>query len=76
MPRAAVDAGAPENLGLSKEIRVCHGIRTLRKSDLKLNGETPDISVDPQTYDVRVDGELISSNPNDSLPMAQRYFLF
>ncbi|MBF9641203.1 hypothetical protein IAI27_10975, partial [Streptococcus pseudopneumoniae] len=51
-------------------------IRTLRKSDLKLNGEPPDISVDPQTYDVRVDGELISSNPNDSLPMAQRYFLF
>ena len=76
MSRAAVDAGVPENLGLNKEIRVCHGIRTLRKSDLKLNGETPDISVDPQTYDVRVDGELISSNPNDSLPMAQRYFLF
>ncbi len=53
-----------------------HGIRKLTKKDMKLNSETPELSVDPQTYEVRVNGELITSDPAKELPMAQRYFLF
>ncbi len=74
--QTAADAGVPEELGLQKVIRTCSGIRTLNKSDLKLNGETPSIFVDPETYEVSVNGEVITSEPSDVLPMAQRYFLF
>ncbi|ASN51245.1 MULTISPECIES: urease subunit alpha [Sinomonas] len=76
MSQAAVDAGVPEALGLRKHVRPVRGIRTLRKSDLKFNGETPQIDVDPETYEVRVDGERATCDPVDVLPMAQRYFLF
>lgn len=76
LSEAAVRAGVPERLGLAKRIRACHGIRTLTKADLRLNGETPSISVDPETYEVRVDGELVTCRPQEVLPMAQRYFLF
>ena len=57
-------------------IRPVHGIRTLTKADLKFNGETPDIQVDPQTYEVTVDGVEATCEPSTVLPMAQRYFLF
>ncbi|AGG66326.1 urease subunit alpha [Corynebacterium callunae] len=76
LSQAAIDAEVPQQLGLKKKIEPCQGIRTLSKRDLKLNGETPDITVDPETYEVRVDGELITSQPSEVLPMAQRYFLF
>ena len=76
LSQAAINAKVPEELKLTKCIRPCQGIRTLRKSDLKFNGETPKIDVDPQTYEVKVDGELITSSPSEVLPMAQRYFLF
>ena len=52
------------------------GIRNLTKKDMKLNDATPEIRVDPQTYDVTVDGELITCEPASELPLAQRYFLF
>jgi urease subunit alpha len=52
------------------------GIRNLTKADLKHNGATPDIEVDPETYQVSVDGEDVTCEPSDVLPMAQRYFLF
>ena len=48
----------------------------LRKQDLVLNNALPKISVDPETYEVRADGELLTSAPAEVLPMAQRYFLF
>ncbi|GAA1411772.1 urease subunit alpha [Glutamicibacter uratoxydans] len=76
LSQAAIDEGVPERLRLRKVIRACHGIRTLTKADLKHNGETPDIQVDPQTYQVMVDGELATCEPSEELPMAQRYFLF
>lgn len=76
LSQAAIEEGVPERLRLRKVIRPVHGIRTLRKSDLKLNGETPEIHVDPQTYAVTVDGELATCEPSTVLPMAQRYFLF
>jgi len=50
--------------------------RQLQKTDLKLNGVTPNIEVTPETFEVRVDGKLLTCEPADTLPMAQRYFLF
>ena len=76
LSQAAIDAGVPAQLGLNHEIRACSGIRTLTKADMKLNGETPQIDVDPETYEVRVDGEVVTCEPSSVLPMAQRYFLF
>jgi urease subunit alpha len=52
------------------------GCRTLKKTDLVLNDALPKIEVNPETYEVRADGELLTSAPADVLPLAQRYFLF
>ncbi|UZX01565.1 urease subunit alpha [Arthrobacter sp. CDRTa11] len=76
LSQAAIDAGVPEELGLEKVIRPVSGIRSLTKADLKYNDATPDIQVDPETYQVTVDGEDVTCEPSDVLPMAQRYFLF
>lgn len=76
LSQAAIDAGVPHELGLEKVIRPVSGIRTLTKADLKYNDATPDIQVDPETYQVTVDGEEVTCEPSDVLPMAQRYFLF
>lgn len=65
-----------EQLGLEKQIRPVQGIRKLTKKDMKLNSETPDIEVDPQTYEVRINGEVITCEPVDTVPIGQRYFLF
>ncbi|WP_420481833.1 urease subunit alpha [Cohnella zeiphila] len=74
--QAALDAGIGGKLGLSKTLLPVKGVRTLTKASMKWNGETPAIGVDPQTYEVTVDGEPISCEPVDVVPMAQRYFLF
>lgn len=74
--RSALDAGIGEQLKLNKHLVAVKGIRSLRKKDMIHNGLTPKLEVDPQTYQVRVDGELITCEPVDVLPMAQRYFLF
>ena len=74
--QAAFDAGVHHKLGLQKKVLPVHGIRNLTKKDMKLNAETPEIHVDPQTYEVRVDGELLTCEPAEVVPMAQRYFLF
>lgn len=76
LSQAAIDAGVPEDLGLEKVIRAVSGIRGLTKADLVYNGATPEIRVDPETYGVSVDGEDVTCEPSDVLPMAQRYFLF
>jgi len=74
--QAAYDDKVHEKLGLEKIILPVHGIRKLTKKDMKLNSETPEITVDPQTYEVKVNGELITCDPVDVVPMGQRYFLF
>lgn len=74
--KSALDDGIGEKLKLSKQLVAVKGIRTIRKKDMIHNGLTPKLEVDPQTYQVRVDGELITCEPADVLPMAQRYFLF
>lgn len=76
MSKASVDAGVPEELGLEKIPYAVHGIRDLTKADLKHNTATPDIKVDSQTYEVSIDGEVLTSEPAEKLALAQRYFLF
>jgi urease subunit alpha len=53
-----------------------HGCRTVAKRDMILNDVTPRLDVDPETYEVRADGELLTCEPLSELPLAQRYFLF
>ncbi|MDE1165813.1 MAG: urease subunit alpha [Pseudomonas sp.] len=74
--QAAMDAGVPEALGLKKKIGVVKGCRDVKKTDLIHNDYLPDIEVDPQTYQVKADGVLLWCEPAETLPMAQRYFLF
>ncbi|MFJ7508493.1 urease subunit alpha [Peribacillus simplex] len=76
LSKASYEAGIHDDLGLKKIVRTVTNIRNLTKKDMKLNGETPVIEVDPQTYEVTVDGDLITCEPAEILPMAQRYFLF
>jgi urease subunit alpha len=76
LSKASYEAGIHDDLGLKKIVKTVSNIRNLTKKDMKLNGETPVIEVDPQTYEVTVDGGLITCEPAEILPMAQRYFLF
>ncbi|MDF5712565.1 MAG: urease subunit alpha [Rhizonema sp. NSF051] len=66
----------PSQLGLQKTAIAVSGTRQLSKRDMKLNDALPHIEVDPETYEVRADGELLTCEPATILPMAQRYFLF
>src|SRR5690554_7924716 len=74
--QAALDNPAVAALGLSKPLVAVRGCRGVRKSDMIHNGATPAIDVDPETYVVRADGELLTCEPAEALPLAQRYFLF
>jgi urease subunit alpha len=73
---ASLNAGIPERLGLKKRIATVRNCRRIGKKDLIHNSATPGIEVDPETYEVRVDGTLITCEPARGLPLAQRYFLF
>jgi len=72
--QAGIDSGALNGLGRSAV--AVRGCRTLSKKDLVLNDALPKIDVNPETYEVRADGELLTCEPADVLPLAQRYFLF
>lgn len=74
--QAALDLGVPEQIGLQKTAIAVANTRNIGKTDLKLNDSLPQIEVDPETYEVRADGELLTCEPATVLPMAQRYFLF
>ncbi|WP_343596487.1 urease subunit alpha [Acinetobacter sp.] len=76
LSQAAIDAGVPEKLDLKKMISPCKNTREIQKSDLKHNSYCPVMEVHPETYEVRADGELLTCEPAEVLPMAQRYFLF
>ena len=73
---AAQDAGIGAKLGLSKDTLAVANTRGIGKKDLVLNDATPEMEVDPETYEVRADGELLACQPAEILPMAQRYFMF
>ncbi len=74
--KAALEAGIAEKLGLRKTAVAVENCREIGKADMVHNFARPDIQVDPETYEVRADGELLTCEPAEVLPMAQRYFLF
>ncbi|MFU2207825.1 urease subunit alpha [Solidesulfovibrio sp. C21] len=74
--KAAAAAGVGERYALRKPVSAVSGCRGLRKKDMVLNDALPVIEVDPQTYQVRADGERLVCEPAKVLPLAQRYFLF
>jgi urease subunit alpha len=76
MSAAALTAGVPERLGLARRAVAVQGCRTVRKQQMVLNDWMPRIEVDPETYEVRADGELLTCEPAAEVAMGQRYFLF
>ena len=74
--QAARDRDIAAQLGLQKPTVAVSGTRQISKRDMKLNDYLPQMEVDPETYEVRADGELLICEPATVLPMAQRYFLF
>ena len=74
--RAALEDGIERRLGLGKRAVAVSNCRALRKAQMIHNGATPAIEVDPETYEVRIDGSHITCQPASVLPLAQRYFLF
>jgi urease subunit alpha len=74
--KAALEAGVPEKIGLAKRAVAVGNCRRIGKRDMIHNSATPKLEVDPETYEVRADGELLTCEPASVLPLAQRYFLF
>ena len=73
---SAIEKDVAGQIGLNKIIRPVANTRTISKRDMVLNDSMPKIEIDPETYTVTADGEVLSCEPAESLPMAQRYFLF
>lgn len=76
LSKAGIDAGIPEQLELNSLIGEVKGCRAVKKTDMIHNSYMPNIEVDSQTYEVRADGTLLTCEPAEELPLAQRYFLF
>lgn len=74
--KAAMSLGVRDHLGLHKQVIAVEQCRGVGKRDMILNDALPGIEVDPETYEVRADGQLLTCEPLSQLPMAQRYFLF
>ena len=74
--KAAAEDGITERLGLQRQVLAVSGTRGLTKAAMVHNHACPQIEVDPETYEVRADGELLTCEPAQELPLAQRYFLF
>ena len=69
-------SGLRERLGVSKSLVGVSNTRAIDKHSMIHNSLTPNITIDPETYEVRIDGALITCEPATVLPMAQRYFLY
>ncbi len=76
MSQASLDAGIPSQLGLRRRVAAVSHTRDVGKRDMVRNAATPRIEVNPDTYEVRVDGEIATCPPAQTLPLAQKYFLF
>ncbi|MDL2078129.1 urease subunit alpha [Streptomyces sp. GXMU-J15] len=72
----AIEDGLPERLGLGKPFVAIDSTRAVTKADMRENDARPRVEVDPDSFSVRIDGELVEATPAAELPMAQRYFLF
>ena len=75
LSKNAIELDIPKQLGLQKRCVAVENTRSIGKQSLKLNNKLPDLSVDPQTYEVFADGELLTCEPLNEVPMSQRYFL-
>jgi len=75
LSKNAIELDIPKQLGLQKRCVAVENTRSIGKQNLKLNNKLPDLSVDPQTYEVFADGELLTCEPLNEVPMSQRYFL-
>ncbi len=73
---AALNRGIPAELGLQKELAAVHNCRSVGKADMVHNSAVPHIEVDPETYVVKADGQVLTCEPAVGLSLAQRYFLF
>ena len=71
----AINADLPEKLKLERSCAAVKNTRQISKQSMKLNNARPKIEVDPQTYEVFANGELLTCEPAESLPLAQRYLL-
>jgi urease subunit alpha len=76
LSQAAIEQSVHQKLELKRLVSPVRAIRGVRKSDMKLNDATPEITVHPENYRVHADGVLLHCEPASVLPMAQRYFLF
>ncbi|HIP94612.1 MAG TPA: urease subunit alpha, partial [Leucothrix sp.] len=76
LSQASMDAGITDQLGMKSLVSAVKGCRSVKKTDMIHNDYMPEIDVDSQTYEVRADGELLTCEPAEELPLAQRYFLF
>jgi urease subunit alpha len=74
--QASLDDGIARRLGVERRLLPVKHTRGISKESMIHNDATPKIEVDPETYEVRADGELLTCEPASVLPMAQRYFLF
>jgi len=74
--KASVEYGIKEKYGLNKSVEGVFGCRNLTKKDMVLNDSTPQMEVDPETFQVKADGELLLCDPVKKVPLAQKYFLF
>ena len=74
--QAALEQGQLDDLGLQKRLVAVHNTRSISKSDMIHNNYLPAMEVDPQTYQVKADGDLLTCDPLTKVPLAQRYFLF
>ena len=76
MSKRSIQQGIPQKLGLKRRIGTVKNCRNIGKKDMKWNDATPNIDINPETYEVKVDGEIITCEPFEKVAMAQRYFLF
>jgi urease subunit alpha len=74
--QAAVEGQIADRLGLTREVLPVVGTRGIGKKDMKLNDALPDLRIDPETYEVHADGELLTCEPAVELPLTQRYYLY
>ena len=74
--QASIDGNTVQAYGLRKQLEPVKGCRRIGKNNMKLNDLTPDIHVDPETYEVTADGQVLKCEPAEKLPLAQKYFMF
>ena len=75
MAKKAIELGVPEKLGLEKVVLPVKNCRNISKQDMMWNDKTPEISIDPETYEVKLDGQIATVDPANELSSAQRYFM-